>query len=179
MSEVFQDTYLFRGSIAMNIRIGNPSASDAEVEEAARRARCHEFISALPEGYATMVGEGGSTLSGGEKQRVSIARSLLKDAPIVLLDEATASLDPENEAYVQHAVNELVKNRTVVVIAHKLKTVRNADRILVIDAGRIVEEGRHEALLAKGGLYAKMWNLQQNAGGWRIGEAGSVPGAAG
>ena len=179
MSEVFQDTYLFRGSIAMNIRIGNPSASDAEVEKAARRARCHEFISALPEGYATMVGEGGSTLSGGEKQRVSIARSLLKNAPIVLLDEATASLDPENEAYVQHAVNELVKNRTVVVIAHKLKTVRNADRILVIDAGRIVEEGRHEELLEKGGLYARMWNLQQNAGGWRIGEAGPVPGAAG
>lgn len=170
MSEVFQDTYLFRGSVAMNIRIGNPSATDAQLVDAARRARCHDFIAALPDGYDTMVGEGGSTLSGGEKQRVSIARSLLKNAPIVLLDEATASLDPENEAYVQHAVSELVKDRTVVVIAHKLKTVRNADCILVIDGGRIVEQGTHEQLLDASGLYAKMWNLQLNAGGWRIGE---------
>ena len=175
MSEVFQDTYLFRGTIAMNIRIGNPAATDDEIIAAAKRARCHDFIAALPDGYETMVGEGGSTLSGGEKQRLSIARSLLKGAPIILLDEATASLDPENEAHVQHAVGELVKNRTVVVIAHKLKTVRNADCILVIDGGRIVERGTHDELLAAKGMYARMWDLQRNAGGWRIGETGAIP----
>lgn len=177
MSEVFQDTYLFRGSIAMNIRVGNPSATEREMVDAAKRARCHDFISALPDGYDTMVGEGGSTLSGGEKQRISIARSLLKNAPIVLLDEATASLDPENEAYVQHAIGELVKNRTVVVIAHKLKTVRHADRILVIDKGCILEEGTHDELQARNGMYAKMWRLQLNAGGWRIGQGTSAPAA--
>jgi ABC-type multidrug transport system, ATPase and permease components len=174
ISEVFQDTYLFRGTIAMNIRIGKPSATGTEVEDAAKRARCHEFIKRLPNGYETLVGEGGSTLSGGEKQRISIARSLLKDAPVVLLDEATASLDPENEAYVQHAVNELVRNRTVVVIAHKLKTVRYADNILVIDNGRIAEQGTHDELLAANGMYARMWRLQLNAGGWRIGSASAV-----
>ena len=175
MSEVFQDTYLFRGSIAMNIRVGNPDATGAEIVDAARRARCHDFIAALPDGYDTMVGEGGSTLSGGEKQRISIARSLLKNAPMVLLDEATVSLDPENEAYVQHAVGELVKDRTVVVIAHKLKTVWHADCILVMDRGRIVEQGRHEELLEADGLYAKMWRLQRNAGGWRIGDMETAP----
>lgn len=168
MSQVFQDTYLFRGTIAMNIRIGDPSATDAQVENAARRACCHDFVAALPDKYETMVGEGGSTLSGGEKQRISIARSLLKNAPIVLLDEATASLDPENEAYVQHAINALVKDRTVVVIAHKLKTVQNADCIFVIDAGRIVEQGTHGELLTAKGVYERMWNLQRQGGGWRI-----------
>ncbi|MCC8181143.1 MAG: ABC transporter ATP-binding protein/permease [Planctomycetes bacterium] len=171
MSEVFQDTYLFRGSIAMNIRIGKPDATDAEIHDAAKRARCHDFIVELPDGYDTTVGEGGSTLSGGEKQRISIARSLLKDSPIVLLDEATAALDPENEAHVQHAIGELVKSRTVVVIAHKLKTIRNADCILVIDQGRIVEQGTHDELLALGGKYARMWNLQLESRGWRIGNA--------
>ncbi|MDR1612320.1 MAG: ABC transporter ATP-binding protein/permease [Planctomycetota bacterium] len=174
LSEVFQENYLFRGSIAMNIRIGRPSASAAEVEDAARRACCHDFIASLPHGYDTMVGEGGATLSGGERQRVSIARSLLKNAPIVLLDEATASLDPENEASVQRAINELVRNRTVAVIAHKLKTVRNADRILVIDGGRIVEQGKHDELVAAKGLYARMWNLQLNAGGWRVGSGTAI-----
>ncbi|MDG0876120.1 ATP-binding cassette domain-containing protein [Paenibacillus thiaminolyticus] len=168
ISMVFQDVYLFQDTIGNNIRIGNMEASQTEIEEAAKRACCHEFISQLPQGYDTPVGEGGSTLSGGEKQRVSIARALLKNAPIVLLDEATASLDPENEAAVQQAINELVADKTVIIIAHRLKTIQHADKILVLDQGRLVEEGMHPELAAQAGLYANLWGLQQDADGWRV-----------
>ena len=147
ISFVFQDVYLFRDTVRNNIAFGREGATEAEVEEAAKRACAHEFILRLPHGYDTMVGEGGSTLSGGEKQRISIARALLKDAPVVLLDEATASLDPENEVEVQRAVNALVEGRTVVVIAHKLRTIENADNIVVMESGRVVDQGRHAELL--------------------------------
>ncbi|MNW43739.1 putative multidrug export ATP-binding/permease protein [compost metagenome] len=168
ISMVFQDVYLFQDTIGNNIRIGKKEATQAEVEEAARRACCHEFISRLPQGYDTPVGEGGSTLSGGEKQRISIARALLKDASIVLLDEATASLDPENETAVQQAINELVANKTVILIAHRLKTIQNADQILVLNHGELVEQGTHDELLAKSGLYEHLWSIQQGADGWRV-----------
>lgn len=168
ISMVFQDVYLFQDTIGNNIRIGNRDATQAEIEEAAKRACCHEFISRLPQGYDTPVGEGGSTLSGGEKQRISIARALLKDASIVLLDEATASLDPENESAVQQAINELVANKTVILIAHRLKTIQHADKILVLDQGQLAEEGTHAELLEKQGLYANLWHLQQNTDGWRV-----------
>jgi ATP-binding cassette subfamily B protein len=160
VSMVFQDVYLFQDTIAGNIGFGRSGASREEIEEAARLANCHEFIMKLPNGYDTMVGEGGSTLSGGEKQRISIARAMLKDAPILLLDEATASLDPENESDIQNAIDRLVQGRTVIVVAHRLKTVRHADQIVVLDQGRIVEQGRHDELLALNGLYARMWNRQ-------------------
>lgn len=167
---VFQDVYLFNDTIEANIKVGNPSASMDEVRAAARKARCDEFITALEAGYDTMVGEGGATLSGGEKQRISIARAILKDAPIVLLDEATASLDPENELYIQKAVGELVKGRTLIVIAHRLSTVTHADKILVLDKGSLVEEGRHDELLARdGGLYRRMWDEQAKAHSWKLG----------
>lgn len=168
ISMVFQDVYLFQDTIGNNIRYGRQDASQTEIEEAARAACCHDFITALPSGYDTMIGEGGSTLSGGEKQRISIARAILKNAPVILLDEATASLDPENEAEVQRAIGTLIKGRTVVMIAHRLKTVVYADRIIVLDKGRIVEQGKHDDLLAEGGLYSKLWNLQQSSDGWRI-----------
>lgn len=168
ISMVFQDVYLFQDTIGNNIRIGNMAATQEEIEQAARRACCHEFISELPQGYDTPVGEGGSTLSGGEKQRVSIARALLKNASIVLLDEATASLDPENEAAIQQAINELVADKTVILIAHRLKTIQNADKILVLDQGRLVQQGKHDALLQEQGIYANLWNLQQGAEGWRL-----------
>lgn len=168
VSMVFQDVYLFQDTIANNIRFGRSGATQQQIEEAAHQACCHDFIMKLPNGYDTIVGEGGSTLSGGEKQRISIARAFLKDAPIVLLDEATASLDPENEAAIQTAIDQLVQGRTVVVIAHRLKTVRNADNIVVLDGGQVEEQGSHEELLARGGLYARLWNLQQISGGWKI-----------
>ncbi len=145
---------------------GKMEATQEEIEQAARRANCHEFISALPQGYDTPVGEGGSTLSGGEKQRISIARALLKDAPIVLLDEATASLDAENEAAVQRAINELVADKTVIIIAHRLKTIQHADHIIVLDQGQVAEEGTHQELLERQGLYTNLWQLQQGADGW-------------
>lgn len=170
ISMVFQDVYLFRDTIEANIRMGRSSATREEVIEAAKKAACHEFIMALPDGYDTMVGEGGSTLSGGEKQRISIARALLKDAPVILLDEATSSLDPENEVMIQHAISALVENKTVIVIAHRLQSISNADQIVVLDEGRIVEKGNHESLLEKKGIYAKMWNEQNQAGNWRINE---------
>ncbi|NPC91320.1 ABC transporter ATP-binding protein [Bacillus sp. WMMC1349] len=168
ISMVFQEVYLFKDTIYNNIKVGKPHASREEIIEAAKKANCHEFITALPHGYDTLVGEGGSTLSGGEKQRLSIARALLKDADIILLDEATASLDPENEATVQNALNRLIENKTVVMIAHRLHTIRNAHQIIVIDNGSILEKGTHGALLAQKGLYAKLWHLQNKASDWQL-----------
>ncbi|WP_339218770.1 ABC transporter ATP-binding protein [Paenibacillus sp. FSL W7-1332] len=164
VSMVFQDVYLFQDTIEGNIRFGRSDATHEEIEEAARLACCHDFILKLPQGYDTMVGEGGSTLSGGEKQRISIARAMLKNAPIILLDEATASLDPENEAEIQKAIDRLVRGRTVIVVAHRLKTVQHADQIVVLDQGRIVEQGRHDELLSSNGLYARLWRRQHDAG---------------
>ena len=168
ISMVFQDVYLFRDTVAENIRLGRPDATADEIVAAAKAAACHDFILSLPDGYDTVIGEGGSTLSGGEKQRISIARAILSDAPIVFLDEATASLDPENEVLIQHAIDELVKNKTVLVIAHRLQSVMNADEILVLDDGRIIEQGTHRSLLAAGGRYAALWENQQRAGSWKI-----------
>lgn len=166
ISMVFQDVYLFRDTIRNNIRFGKNDATDEEIIAAAKKACCHDFIQRLPQGYDTMVGEGGCTLSGGERQRLSIARAILKDAPVVLLDEATASLDPENEMEVQQAIDTLISGRTVIVIAHRLKTIMNADRIIVLNGGRVEEQGTHNALMRKDGLYARLWNIQEKASGW-------------
>jgi ATP-binding cassette subfamily B protein len=168
VSMVFQRVYLFHDTIENNIRFGRPDASREAIIEAAKKARCHDFITALPQGYDTVVGEGGSTLSGGEKQRVSIARAILKDAPIVLLDEATASVDPDNEKFIQEAINELVHDKTLIMIAHRLSTIKRADQILVIDQGEIIERGVHDELLAKGGHYKNLWQRRQNARGWKF-----------
>lgn len=173
MAIVFQDVVLFDDTVAENIRIGRADATDEEVREAARAAHCLEFVERLPQGFDTPLGENGAALSGGERQRLSIARALLKDAPIVLLDEATASLDPQNEVLVQRAVAELVRDKTVVVIAHRLRSVRSAARIVVVDGGVVAESGTHDELVAAGGLYAGMWFEQQRAGEWRLG--GDVP----
>ena len=174
VSMVFQDVYLFNDTIVNNIRIGKKDATMEEIIAVAKKARCHEFIARLPNGYETMVGEGGSTLSGGEKQRISIARAILKDAPIVLLDEATASLDPENELYIQEAIDGLVKEKTVVVIAHRLNTVVHADKIVVLEDGLIVEEGTHDELMRAEGLYRRMWDEQQQVRSWKFGAAQPV-----
>lgn len=168
ISEVFQEVYLFDDTIYNNIKIGKPDAAEEEVVEAARKAQVLSFVDEFPEGMNTMVGEGGSKLSGGQKQRISIARALLKDAPVVLLDEATASLDPENEIYIQKAIQELVKSKTVVVIAHKLATIQKADQILVLNEGSISEKGTHQELLDQNGTYRKMWDIQQQSGGWKV-----------
>ncbi|MMZ59447.1 Lipid A export ATP-binding/permease protein MsbA [compost metagenome] len=168
VSMVFQDVYLFQDTIANNIRFGCSDATCEDIEAAARMACCHDFIMKLPNGYDTLVGEGGCTLSGGEKQRISIARAMLKDAPVVLLDEATASLDPENEAEIQKAIDRLVHGRTVIVIAHRLKTVRSADQIVVLNNGQITEQGCHDELLSRNGLYARLWKRQQEANEWRL-----------
>jgi len=168
LSEVFQDVYLFDDTIYNNIKIGKPTASDQEILQAAEKSQVLAFAQELPNGLDTIVGEGGGKLSGGQKQRISIARALLKDAPIVLLDEATASLDPENEIYIQQAIQELVKSKTVIVIAHKLATIQRANQILVLENGTIAERGTHQQLLSKGGIYHNMWTLQQQAGGWKI-----------
>ena len=168
ISMVFQDVYLFQDTIRNNIRFGKPDATEEEIVAAARKACCHDFIMRLPKGYDTMVGEGGCTLSGGEKQRISIARAILKDAQIILLDEATASLDPENEVEVQKAIDTLIKGRTVIAIAHKLKTIMNADRIIVLNEGKIEEEGTHKELMQAGGLYAHLWHLQESTSGWKL-----------
>lgn len=168
ISMVFQDVYLFQDTIRNNIRFGKTDATDEEIMDAARKACCHDFIMRLSKGYDTLVGEGGCTLSGGEKQRLSIARAMLKEAPIVLLDEATASLDPENEVEVQRAINTLITGRTVIVIAHRLKTIRNADNIIVLDNGHVVEQGHHDELLARDGLYGKLWSIQERTLGWKM-----------
>ena len=160
ISMVFQDVYLFQDTVRNNIAFGKPGATEQEVTEAAKKACCHDFIMQMPDGYDTMVGEGGCTLSGGEKQRISIARAILKDAPIVLLDEATASLDPENEVAVQKAINALIKGRTVVVIAHRLRTIKDAAQIIVVDNGRIAETGTHRQLIKANGIYNKLWSIQ-------------------
>ena len=156
---VFQDVYLFDGTIEENVRLGRPDASEAEVRAAAIAARLDDVIERLPGGWATNVGEGGALLSGGERQRVSIARALLKNAPIVLLDEVTSALDPVNEAAVHEGVERLMAGRTVVMVAHRLRTVRDADRIAFLDAGRIVESGTHDDLLRRGGRYAAFWEI--------------------
>lgn len=169
LAMVFQDVVLFSGSVCENIRIGKPDATREEVIRAAQAAQAHTFIAALPDGYDTKLGEGGGTLSGGERQRISIARAILKDAPIVLLDEATASVDVSAEAAIQRAIDELVKHKTVVVIAHRLRTIRRADRIVVLDRGRVVETGDHDALIQHGGTYAALYHEQERAKGWRLG----------
>jgi len=171
---VFQDVYLFDTTIEENVRAGRPDATVDEVRAAARAARVDEIVDRLPDGWGTRVGEGGHALSGGERQRVSIARAILKDAPIVLLDEATSALDPENEAAVDAALAELARDRTVIVIAHRLSTVVGADRIVVLEAGRIAEHGRHADLLAAGGRYASFWRERTRAQGWRIERAGAT-----
>lgn len=165
---VFQDVYLFHDTVANNIRMGKQDATMDEIMAAAKSAACHDFIMALQNGYDTMVGEGGSTLSGGERQRISIARALLKDASIVLLDEATAALDPENEVQIQSAISALTRDKTVIVIAHRLRSIVGADRILVLDDGRIAQAGRHEELLDQPGIYQRLWQEQQKAGSWRM-----------
>ena len=166
ISMVFQRVYLFQDTIYNNISMGRPDASEAEVLEAAKKARCYDFIMALPEGFQTMVGEGGETLSGGEKQRISIARCILKDAPIVILDEATASVDADNESYIQQAISELCKGKTLLVIAHRLNTIRSADKILVIADGKIAQKGTHDELMNAGGIYRDFVNVRQNSRGW-------------
>ncbi|MDO4281877.1 MAG: ABC transporter ATP-binding protein [Peptococcaceae bacterium] len=168
MSFVFQDVTLFNDTVMNNIRIGNPAATDAQVMAAAKAAYCDEFVQQLPEGYETILGENGSTLSGGERQRLSIARALLKNAPIILLDEATASLDPENEVLVQKAIATLVAGKTVIIIAHRLRTVASADQILVLDDGKLVEQGTHDDLMAANGLYHKLYQIQQESLGWAV-----------
>lgn len=168
-SIVFQQVYLFEDTIENNIRFGRPSASMEELISAAKKACCHDFITALPQGYQTLVGEGGANLSGGEKQRISIARAILKDAPIIILDEATASVDPENEQELQKALEELTMGKTVLMIAHRLNTVRKADQILVLDQGQIVQRGTHGELMAQEGLYRRFVNMRTQAMDWRIG----------
>lgn len=174
ISVVFQDVYLFDDTILNNIRMGRPDATDQEVEVAARSAWCHEFIERLPEGYQTRVGDIGGRLSGGEKQRISIARALLKNAPIVLLDEPTAALDTESERAVQKAIDALVADRTVLVIAHRLSTIRHADQILVLEAGRVIEKGTHEHLIKMAGRYSDLWQAQQSIKDWHFASSEAV-----
>ena len=166
ISMVFQKVYLFHDTIENNIRFGNPGATREEIIEAAKKARCHDFIMALPDGYETVIGEGGSTLSGGEKQRISIARAILKNANIVILDEATASIDPENEHLIQQAISELTIGKTVIVIAHRLATIEHADQILVIDKGQVVQKGTHRQLIQQDGLYRRFITIREQAEGW-------------
>lgn len=166
ISMVFQRVYLFQDTVYNNIIMGRPDATEEEVMEAAKKARCYDFIMALPEGFQTIIGEGGASLSGGEKQRISIARCILKDAPLVILDEATASVDVDNERYIQEAITELCQGKTLLVIAHRLNTIRHADQILVIEEGRIAESGTHEALMDKGGIYKDFVGYRENTYGW-------------
>jgi ABC-type multidrug transport system, ATPase and permease components len=167
-SFVFQRVYLFEDTIANNIRFGDPKAPMEKVIEAAKKARCHDFIMSLPEGYDTIIGEGGASLSGGEKQRISIARAIMKDSPIIILDEATANVDPENEAELTKAVEELTRDKTIIMIAHRLKTVRNADQILVIDGGHIVQTGTHNELINREGIYKSFVTDRREAVSWKL-----------
>ncbi len=167
-SFVFQNVYLFHDTIANNIRFGQPEAPMEKVIAAAKKACCHDFISQLPNGYDTVIGEGGASLSGGERQRISIARAIMKDSPIIILDEATANVDPENERDLMKAIEELTREKTVIMIAHRLKTVRNADQIVVIDKGRIAEQGKHDELVAKGGIYARFIDSRKEAVSWKL-----------
>ena len=174
VSFVFQDVFLFKQSIKDNIRLGNPNASDEQIIEAAKAAQCHEFITKLPKGYDTVIGTKGVHLSGGEKQRVAIARAIVKDAPVIVLDEATAFADPENEHLIQKAFEKLMHNKTVVIIAHRLSTIRSANKIVVMDSGRVLEEGTHEELLAQNGKYAVMWKIYNETASWTMrGKGGS------
>lgn len=165
ISMVFQKVYLFHDTVENNIRFGNPNATQEEIIEAAKKAQCHDFITALPDGYETVIGEGGSTMSGGEKQRISIARAILKNANIVILDEATASIDPENEHLIQQAISELTIGKTVIVIAHRLATIEHADQILVIDKGQVVQKGTHRQLIQQDGLYRRFITIREQAEG--------------
>ena len=167
-SFVFQNVYLFEDTIANNIRFGEPEASMARVIEAAKKAKCHDFIMSLPNGYETIIGEGGASLSGGEKQRISIARAIMKDAPIIILDEATANVDPENETELTAAIEALTKEKTIIMIAHRLKTVRYADQIFVIDNGHIAEKGTHDDLMKQEGIYKSFVEGRQEAASWKI-----------
>lgn len=167
-SVVFQDVYLFNDTVLNNIRMASPQASEEEVMEAARKAHCHEFIMELENKYDTMVGEGGARLSGGERQRIAIARAILKNAPLLVLDEATASVDPENELLIQEALKTLVKNKTLLIIAHRLSTVRGAHQILVLKEGGIAEKGSHEELMRRKGIYYQFWQCQERLKSWSI-----------
>ena len=173
VSFVFQNDQLFKRSLADNVRAGRPDASDAEVLAALHAAQCDDIIAKFPDGVSTVVGKEGVYLSGGERQRIALARAILKDAPIVVLDEATAFADPENEALIQAALATLCEDKTVLMIAHRLSTVANADRIFVIDRGSVVEQGTHEELVAQGGLYARMWQDYRTSAMWRIEGGGS------
>ena len=166
ISMVFQRVYLFQDTIYNNISMGRPEATREEVIEAAKKARCYDFIMALPDGFDTVIGEGGESLSGGEKQRISIARCILKDAPIVILDEATASVDADNESYIQEAISELCRGKTLLVIAHRLNTIRGADQILVVSDGTIIQRGNHETLMAEDGVYRNFVAVRQQSRGW-------------
>lgn len=168
ISMVFQNVYLFQDTIRKNICFGRPDATEEEMIAAAKKACCHDFIMALPKGYDTVIGEGGGTLSGGEKQRISIARAMLKDAPVIILDEATASIDPENEHFIQAAISELTRGKTIITIAHRLATVEQADQILVVEEGRIVQRGTHEQLLREEGRYRSFVETRERAEGWKI-----------
>ena len=168
ISVVFQNVYLFADTIENNIKFGCPDATHEQVVAAAKAACCDDFIENLPDGYHTIIGEGGASLSGGEKQRISIARAMLKHAPIVILDEATANVDPENEDRLQKAIEALTRNKTIIMIAHRLKTVRHADQILVIDHGRIVQQGNHETLLAEPGIYADFVGGKKQTIDWKL-----------
>ncbi|MFI3176969.1 MAG: ATP-binding cassette domain-containing protein, partial [Eubacteriales bacterium] len=168
ISIVFQDVTLFNNSVLENIRIGNKDATDEEVIAVAKLANCDEFVQKMPDGYHSFIGENGHSLSGGERQRLSIARALLKDAPIILLDEATSSLDIKNESLVQDAIAKLIKNKTVLVIAHRMRTVAGADKIVLIKEGKVAEEGSYQALIQKDGLYKKMVELQTQSANWNI-----------
>lgn len=167
-SFVFQSVYLFQDTIANNIRFGQPDAPMDKVIDAAKKACCHDFIMALPDGYETIIGEGGANLSGGEKQRISIARAIMKDAPIIILDEATANVDPESEQELTAAIEALTKEKTIMMIAHRLKTVRHADNILVIDGGKIVQSGTHDELMHQGGIYRRFVESRELAVGWKV-----------
>ena len=170
ISMVFQNVYLFHDTVRANILFGNPDATEEDMVCAAKKARCHDFIMKLPQGYDTVIGEGGGTLSGGEKQRISIARAILKNAPIIILDEATASIDPENEHLIQQAISELTRGKTIITIAHRLATIQNADQILVVEDGHIAECGTHEELIRRDGLYRRYMEIREKAEGWSLGD---------